>query len=83
LKNFAHIQVAQKRGAKKDLEGDPAEKPPECKGYIPLKLERFFGSLCPFSGKETTFPKECVTADDILCRVVTSSSAGMVWPCQD
>jgi hypothetical protein len=60
-----------------DLEGKPVERPSECEGYIPLRLERSFANLCPLNRKESTFPKERVIADDMLRRVVTSSSAGM------
>jgi hypothetical protein len=61
---------------KKNLERDPAKKPPEYKGHIPLRLERLFSNPCPLGRKELTFSKRDVTADDTLRRVVASSSAG-------
>jgi hypothetical protein len=54
-----------------------SKKSSECKGHIPLRLERILTSLYPLSRKESTYPKDRVTADDMLRRVVTSSSAGM------
>jgi hypothetical protein len=66
-----------KERSAKNLEGNPVERPSECKGYIPLRLEKTFANLCPFSRKESTYPKKRVIADDMLRRVVTSSSAGM------
>jgi hypothetical protein len=75
-KLYVYSDGAKERSIK-DLEGNPVERPSECKGYIPLRLERTYANLCPLSRKESTYPKKCVIADDMLCRVVTSSSAGM------
>jgi hypothetical protein len=66
-----------KERSTKDLEGNPVERSSECKGYIPLRLERTFANLCPWSRKGSAYPKKRVIADDMLRRVVTSSSAGM------
>jgi hypothetical protein len=47
-----------KERSTKDLEGNSVERPSECKGYIPLGLERTFASLCPLGRKEINVPQE-------------------------
>jgi hypothetical protein len=66
-----------KREEHKNLERNPVKKSSECKGHIPLKLERILTSLYPLSRKESTYPKDCIIADDMLRRVVTPPSAGV------
>jgi hypothetical protein len=65
-----------KERSKKDLERDPAEKPPEYKGHIPLRLERSFIKPFSWGRKGLTFSKRHIIADVMLRRVVASSSAG-------
>jgi hypothetical protein len=63
--------------SKKDLERDPAKKPPEYKGHIPSRLERSFIKLFSLGRKGLTLSRRHVIADVMLRRVVASPSAGM------
>jgi hypothetical protein len=64
-----------KERCKKDLEREQVETPSKHKGHVPLRLERPFIDPCPLGRKDLTFSKRHVTDDDMLRRVVASSSA--------
>jgi hypothetical protein len=67
-----------KKRSTKDLDGNPIERPSECKGYIPLGLERTFANLCPLSRKKSTYPKNASSLT--ICFVELSHHLLQEWP---